>query len=296
VALRVFADRAIVLLLGVLVGTCVGWSYASKSVDRLMPIAPPTNSAQLVVKPLSDELVAQQCPDIWSNVRQSVSQNRPIRVGVFGDSYGDGVFAALQQHLPHRDGFDVTKYSHLSTGFTRYHALNLETDVRQRLGTDPLDVAVVSFGANDDQAIFTSKRKWADLMSPAWQTEIGPRVDRYIALLRAHRAIVYWVGLPRMRDPDTDLKMQSVNDFYARRMKLLGVPFLDSRPVVAGPDGGFAPYLPDPKTGKSTLMRLGDGVHMTFPGYIAITRAVAQRIRAYVAGARAANAAERGRS
>jgi lysophospholipase L1-like esterase len=265
VALRLFADRAIVLLLGVLVGTCIGWSFASKRVDRRALAAPPLVRTALAAKPMSDVLAAQQCPEIWSNVRQAVGSNRPIRVGVFGDSYGDGVFAALQQQL-------------------------------QQLGADPLDVAVVSFGANDDQAIFTARRKWADLMSPAWQTEIGPRVDRYIALLRAHRAIVYWVGLPRMRDPDTDAKMQAVNAFYARRMEALGVPFLDSRPVVAGPDGGFAPYLPDPKTGKSTLMRLGDGVHMTFPGYVAITRAVAGRIRAYVAGARAANAAEQGTS
>lgn len=299
---QTLADRAVVLLLGVAVGACVGWSFGiDHAVPR--PSAPRAVAADAAAdalpapreRPLSDVMAARQCPGTWSNVLGAVAQDRPIRVGVFGDSYGDGVFAALQQQLPRRDGFEVTKYSHLSTGFTRYRSLNLEDDAAARLGSEPLDVAVISFGANDDQPIFTTKRKYAGLMSPEWQEEIGPRVDRFVALLRAHHAIVYWVGLPPMREPAVDAGMQSVNAFYARRMAALGVPFMDSRPIVAGPDGGFSAYLPDSKTGKSVQMRLGDGIHMTFQGYVAITRTVAGRIRDYVAGVRSANAAGQAR-
>jgi len=65
----------------------------------------------------------------------------------------------------------------------------------------------------------------------------------------------------------------------------LGVPFIDTRPMSSGPDGGFAAYLPD-SSGKPILMRAEDGIHMSMNGYVRITRGLAQRIDAQVAAAR----------
>jgi len=62
----------------------------------------------------------------------------------------------------------------------------------------PLDIAIISFGANDAQGIITPEGKYAKFMGPLWQQEVGGRIDRYVALMRSHHAMVYWVGLPRM--------------------------------------------------------------------------------------------------
>ena len=44
--------------------------------------------------------------------------------------------------------------SERSTGFTRYRSLNLLDDIRAKLDRQPVDIAIISFGANDTQGIF----------------------------------------------------------------------------------------------------------------------------------------------
>ena len=83
----------------------------------------------------------------------TVSEGRKVRVGVFGDSYGDGIWSALYHLLPAKDGYEVVKFSQQSTGFTRYASLNLEEHAREQLAGNPVDIAVVSFGANDTQGV-----------------------------------------------------------------------------------------------------------------------------------------------
>ena len=109
-------------------------------------------------------------------------------------------------------------------------------------------------------------------------------------LLRRHKAMVYWVGLPRMREAQTDADIGAINDFYAGEMAKLDVPFIDTRPLVSDKNGQYAAYLPDPKTGAPMLMREGDGIHMSMTGYLWITRGLVDRIRAYVDATRAMGA------
>jgi hypothetical protein len=119
-------------------------------------------------------------------------------------------------------------------------------------------------------------------MGDLWKAQIGARIERYVALLRKHNALVYWVGLPRMRDAGFDAQVGAINDFYATEMARLDVPFLDSRPVASDAKGQYSAYLPDPRTGDRTLVRAGDGIHMSMTGYVWITRSLAERIRSYV--------------
>jgi hypothetical protein len=65
------------------------------------------------------------------------------------------------------------------------------------------------------------------------------------------------------------------------------VPFIDTRPLASDAKGQYAAYLDDPRTGKRTLVREGDGVHMSMTGYLWITRGLSERIRGYVEATRA---------
>ena len=113
-----------------------------------------------------------------------------------------------------------------------------------------------------------------------------------MALVRAHHATVYWVGLPRMRDAALDSDVGAINRFYAERMAALGVPFIDTRPMTSDARGEYAAHLDDPATGERTLVRAGDGIHMSMTGYKWITRDLSERIRRSVDAARAANEAQ----
>ncbi|WP_245649267.1 SGNH/GDSL hydrolase family protein [Sphingomonas mali] len=220
----------------------------------------------------------------------TLRQGRAVRVAVFGDSYGDGVWSGLQRQLP-RASFDVVKYSQPATGFTRYKRLNIEAHTAEQIGSEPIDIAVVSFGANDVQGIITDEGKYGPMLGDRWKAQIATRIERFVGLLRRHHAMVYWVGLPRMREAQTDSDMGAINDFYASEMAKLEVPFIDTRPLASDKNGQYAAYLPDPKTGERTLIREGDGIHMSMTGYLWITKGLASRIRDYVDATRAIDTA-----
>lgn len=280
-------DRSAVLLLGVCAGAAIGLSFAGGgSSAGSAATLPPHSCVAAAADPQPEVTAARQCSaPAQRQLIATLSKGAPVRVAVFGDSYGDGVWSGLQRQLPAKD-YEVLKYSHVGTGFTRYRRQNLEAMAADEMGGQPIDIAVISIGANDAQSINTDKGEYAPLMGPKWQAQIGERIDRYVALLRAHHAMVYWVGLPRMRDAGLDRDVSAVNAFYAQRMAKLGVPFIDTAPI-ASPNGQFSAYLPDPRTGAQTLVREKDGVHMSMTGWLWITRGLSDRIRGYVEATRA---------
>ncbi|MES2445199.1 MAG: DUF459 domain-containing protein [Pseudomonadota bacterium] len=280
-------DRSAVLLLGVCAGAAIGLSFvgnAGSADSAVVARSCPASAAPAAIAP--EVAAARQCAaPAQKQLLSTLSKGAPVRIAVFGDSYGDGVWSGLQRQLPSK-GYEVLKYSRVATGFTRYKRLNLETLAAEQLGEGPIDIAVISFGANDAQGIITDKGEYAPLMGPKWQAQIGERLDRFVALLRAHHAMVYWVGLPRMREAGLDRDVGAINDFYAERMAKLEVPFIDTRPLASDAKGQYSAYLDDPKTGKRTLVREGDGVHMSMTGWLWITRGLSERIRGYVEATR----------
>ncbi|SFS12724.1 DUF459 domain-containing protein [Sphingomonas jatrophae] len=304
-------DRTAVLFLGIAAGVLIGLSFKDEAPAPLPglpapqgvepgtlppppngPAAPGQTPAETPTAPAAPQAAPEVAAVLGARTAagqqlfETVRTDRPVRVGVFGDSFGDGVWSGLNRLLPAKDGYRVIKYSQQATGFTRYKSLNLESHAAAQLGQGPLDIAVISYGANDTQGVYTGNGRAAALLTPAWQAEIGARVERFVALLRAHGAQVYWVGLPRMRKTAFDSDIQRMNAFYTAKMAQLGVPFIDTRPFSSDASGAYAAYLPDPKDGHRVLIRADDGIHMSMNGYVWITRSLAQRIRALVDAAR----------
>ena len=272
-------DRTMVLFIGLAVGAAIAMSFLGGG-ETLGPTAqasipaPPAPAAPTTPDRPEPRLVA------------AVTANRPIEIGVFGDSFGDGVWAGLYNQLRGDPGFEVRQLSERSTGFTRYRSLNILDDVRAKLDRQPVDIAIVSFGANDTQGIFDAGHGHA-YMSEGWQRIVTERVNAVVALLRERGAAVYWVGLPRMRDPAFDADIQAMNRFYAARMAALEVPYIETLPLSVDADGRYAPYLPAEPGRERRLARANDGIHMTIPGYIHAMRGLTERIRGSAARARA---------
>jgi hypothetical protein len=289
------ADRTAVLFLGVAAGAAIGYAFgASNTAPPPTQVAtasaprpggaPPTAAAGQV--PAKPDLGLEYAQPFQPHLLQAVAADRPVTVGVFGDSFGDGVWSALYRLLPAREKYRVLKYSQQSTGFTRYRTRNVEEHAGARIAADgPVDVAVISFGANDTQGIYADGHA-APLMSPEWQRIVGGRIEGFVRLMRSRGATVFWLGLPKMRTAAFDADIAAMNAFYERQMKALRVPFIDIRPLTVDAAGEYAPYLPDPVSHEMRLMRANDGIHMSMNGYVAITRPLADRIKAYVTAAR----------
>jgi len=104
------------------------------------------------------------------------------------------------------------------------------------------------------------------------------------------KALGVCAGLARTTGWDPLLiRVGAINRFYAERMATLGVPFIDTRPITSDAQGQYAAHLDDPASGERTLVRAGDGIHMSMTGYKWITRDLSDRIQRSVEDARKAN-------
>ncbi|ATE67135.1 GDSL-type esterase/lipase family protein [Rhizorhabdus dicambivorans] len=298
-------DRTAVLFLGVAAGVAIGYAFGVRQqvevpVEMAAEGVPPgaagpasTDALTADGRPaaaaapgaLPQQPVEAENRPIQPGIVNAIAAGRPVRVGVFGDSFGDGIWSALYNQLSRKAGYQVIKYSQQATGFTRYKTLNVEEHDRGRLAKAPVDVAVISFGANDMMGVADGGHVYR-LLTPNWKAAIARRVSSYVQMLRGQGAIVYWVGLPKMREAEYDADVVRMNAFYRDLMGRLGVAFIETAPYSVDADGRYAAYLPDPATGKPQLMRANDGIHMSMNGYIRITRGLAGRIRSYVDQAR----------
>ena len=274
-------DRTAALFVGLAVGAVITLSFGGGGGEAVTGA-----QASLPVPPAKAPATRPRPEPVTPRLAEAAAQGRPIRIGVFGDSFGEGVWAGLYNQMRQDSGFEVRQLAERSTGFTRYRSLNILDDVRAKLDREPVDIAILSFGANDTQGIYHDGRGHT-FMSEGWQRIVTERVGAVVALLRERGVAIYWVGLPRMRDPRFDSDIQAMNRFYAARMAALGIPYIDTLPLSVDERGEYMPYLPArPGRRERQMARANDGVHMTIPGYIHLTEGLTGRIRDAAARAR----------
>lgn len=279
-------DRTLVLFIGVAVGMVVGLAFVGGGGSEAVANAP--DPVIITSDEEAEEAApAGECAAPYNDrLMTSLAEGDPVHIGVFGDSFGDGLWGALYRDFRSNDDFVVHRFAQQSTGFTRYRTLNVLEDVREKIAEQPIDIAVISFGANDTDGL------WADgtateYMSEQWQEVVGDRVEQVVQTLRDHGAIVYWVGLPRMQRPAFDAQIRQMNAFYENKMRELGVPYFETVSESVDEEGNYTAYMPNPDTGDRTLIRAGDGIHMTGIGYSFLIRDLEARITDYVETARA---------
>ena len=271
--------RMSVFIIGVMVGAALGVCaavFGAPLLDEIDPSAfasaPILVAATRAVQPPAQVL--------------HVAAGRPVVIGVFGDSLGDGLWAGLYRQLRDGRNYEVVRFSRAATGLARYDYVNVQEQAAEQLSGRHIDIAVVMVGANDEQGIIES-RQVDGFATQRWRQVYSGRIDALVGLLRSHGAAVYWVGLPRMRRDTFDQRAQLLNSIYAGRAQALGVPFIPTVPVTVDGQGGYDDYLMD--GGRPRLMRAKDGVHMTMAGYLRIAAPVSGAIRADVGRALAAS-------
>jgi hypothetical protein len=201
----------------------------------------------------------------------------PLRIGVFGDSMADGLYAGLYRDLQDQPNVSVAKFSQVSTGLSRYDYVNIHARTQAQLDENPVDVAVILFGTNDAQGIDTGSAVHM-FGTDGWKAAYARRIDDLVALLRSRNVAVYWVGLPRMKRDSFDGRMMLINDVVEARMRALDVPWIETVGLTSNADGGYEAYLPT-AGGRRVLMRAGDGIHMSMAGYLRMSDVVAARLK-----------------
>ncbi len=248
------------LLLGGQAAASAPPSAEAEAEAETAPVAAPPAPAAVALTPLSARLA-----------------QGPLRIGVFGDSMADGLYAGLYRDLHDQPNVSVTKFSQVSTGLSRYDYVDIQAKTRGQLDAQPVDVAVILFGTNDAQRIEMDGQVHA-FGTDSWKAAYARRIDDLVALLRSRDVAVYWVGLPRMKRETFDGRMALINGVVSERMRALGVPYIETTALTSNGEGGYEAYLPN-GAGKRTLMRANDGIHMSMAGYLRMSAPVAERLK-----------------
>lgn len=264
------------LVVGVLIGLAMtpdGRAWLGKPTLLLGGSANASDSGPAVSQPAAEP--AKVIP--VAPLKDRYAQTGALRIGVFGDSMADGLWAGLYRDLRGVDGVTVTKFSEVSTGLSRYDYVDIQAKTTRQLDESPLDVAVILFGTNDAQGI-SMDGQVHQFGTEGWKAAYARRVDNLVALLRSRGVAVYWVGLPKMKKASFDGRMTLINDVVEARMKALGVPYIETTALTSNAEGEYEAYLSG-ADGRRQLMRANDGIHMSMAGYLRMSAPVAERLK-----------------
>ena len=199
------------------------------------------------------------------------------RVLVLGDSLGDGLWSGLYRAFEEDTNLEIVNHSKPSSGFARVDNYDWSSAVDDLLKDETYQIAVVMFGANDDQPIRSGK----DLLKPgtdAWRDVYGQRVEAFIKKLRAKHMAVYWVGLPVMRSPEQSEDAEAMNEVYREKSFINGAKFIDTWSGFTDESGRYSAYGPD-MSGQVRRLRADDGVLFTPRGYLKLAHSAEKEIR-----------------
>jgi hypothetical protein len=202
----------------------------------------------------------------------------PLRIRVIGDSMAQAPGQSLITFAADLDVATAALDFRFSSGLSRPDFFDWPGHLAAALsGSRPPEAVVVFFGANDAQGMETSHGVLT-YGTAAWDTEYAARVAAVMRQLTDAGVRVYWVGQPVARPAGYSQRMAHLDEIYrAQAQRHRGVRYVDSWSLFTDADGHYSAYLP---TGSgTTLMRLGDGIHLTRAGGDRLARAILDALR-----------------
>ncbi len=208
--------------------------------------------------------------------------NHRLRVYIAGDSLG---VVPGQEYLNLVTGVNAITVPNgvdtkISSGLSRPDYFDWPNRILSQVKSIDPNAVVLTFGANDDQAVQAPDGTKYGFGSPGWVKEYRRRVGGLMDAIVSQGRTVFWVGVPVVRDPARWAHYQlidqiSSSEAAARPGKVF---FIDTTPVVAGPHGEYEDYLPD-SSGQLRRVRSADGIHVERPGGRLIAEAILARMR-----------------
>jgi uncharacterized protein len=197
---------------------------------------------------------------------------------VFGDSQAAGIARGLQRLLLNDPRFKVLNRTHPGAAVVHEEIEWLEP-VRQFVGHDKADIAIVMLGGND-RLDMRDGRVYLHFRTDSWRAAYAKRVDTIMSTLAAADLKTIWCGNPIARSDTYSADMSYLNALYAGEVKkFIGIRFVPLWSVVADNDGKYTPFG-KALDGVTVQLRGDDGIHFTSAGYELIADKLAALIPA----------------
>ncbi|HEY7106435.1 MAG TPA: DUF459 domain-containing protein [Acidimicrobiia bacterium] len=225
--------------------------------------------------------------------RADLTVDDPLRLWVGGDSLAGSLGPALGTIAGATGVVQPYFDSRVSSGLTNPGFFDWPEHAQEEMQRLNPEIAVFIIGANDYLAprngapagvsgsttstvAIAGEDPDATTAVPdePWRTDYENRVEAMLRMLEAPGRTVIWVGPPPFKNErdDEDVKQisEASKEVVARHKDAV---FVDDYALFLDQDGKYADKLPD-ENGNLTLVRSGDGIHLTLDGGNRLARAV----------------------
>ena len=222
--------------------------------------APPTVARPMVVAGVQAAPKPAATP-----VARVPTPSDPLRVLVIGDSLAGDLGRSLGRISAAAALVSVELDYMPASGLSRPDYFDWDAALASDIARLHPEVVVVMLGGNDAQS-FEANGHVVQQATAEWSAIYAKRVADLMMIGAANDRRVIWIGLPVMADPSFGELMRRQNDLYREASDgNARVTYLDTWALFAGPDGRYAPYLPD-ASGRPAPMRQADGIHLSIAG------------------------------
>jgi hypothetical protein len=201
-------------------------------------------------------------------ISNSVVEQSPIKtIALVGDSLMAVSLAPnLNRELKKLGVTKVIQAYRSGTGLSRPDYFNWMTEYPKLLAGQSPKIIICTIGSNDAQG-FQVGNKVYQFGQPEWSAEYARRLESFLMMLQAQNAQVYWVTLPKMRNPVFDAKIQALNKLVANRLEGQARITLISPNAILSPENpnAYIEYARGSKSGQEQL-RTEDGIHLSDAG------------------------------
>jgi len=206
-------------------------------------------------------------PEVVRPALRAPAAGAPLRVYIGGDSILRDAGDAFLQVAGDSPLFETTLHYENATGLTRPDFYDWPAALADDMETHRPEVAFILFGGNDSQGIVAPDGKvFQSVSDPGWQAEYARRVGGVMDSLRADDRIVFWIGLPPMREAGFSGRAKIMNAIYRSAAEdRPWMTYLDTVPIFGDQDGGYVERKPD-DSGDLVDLRQEDGIHLSSPG------------------------------
>jgi hypothetical protein len=200
----------------------------------------------------------------------------PLRVLVVGDSMAGDLGRSLGRVTAPSGLVTVDLDYRPASGLSRPDYFDWRARLAEDVSRSHPDVVVVELGGNDAQS-FESGGHVVGQGTDEWRAIYAARVAELMRVASTNGTRVVWIGLPVMAEPVFGDLMRRENEIYEAQARDAGARYLDTWALFAGPDGRYAPYLPD-ASGHLAPMRQADGIHLSVAGAERLATLVAREL------------------
>lgn len=212
-----------------------------------------------------NKIAQPTAPPVTTTLPTLTPENK-LSTWIVGDSLSITPGESIMRIFP-TSAFDIKGMSgQVSTGLARPDVFNWFTHINDFVVNNHPQLIIITFGANDDQYLYSDSGPIGPFGSEAWRAQYATRVGSTLDFLANQGVYTIWIAIPPVRDPVRNDRYQIINDVVRTSVSArpATASYIETKKAFTNPDGTYSdsPLL----NGTPTLLRAQDGIHFTRAG------------------------------